>query len=502
MKANRIIQLTAQTFRVAVATVFLTAVGGGTVQAANYYVNDASTSSDVFCSAPGALGNSGASSNAPAPSLVAVLATNALAAGDIVFIDSGNYTNATSPVVGPADSGSQVGGVVTIKGAGDAKTFIYGGSGYGVQCLGAVYVRLDGLAFRGGAQGVRVEDSQHIEVLNCDVGSAGNGIVISGGSDNRVQNCVLHDNGDRGLVASSSPTLVLTGNRIYNHVSSPGPRHGIDLSYNCNAAQITANIITNNFGQGIRIYSCAAPVLQDNVIANNGQEGVYLQSCNSASVVNHTIYLNAGGVHAYSSPSLTLAGNRIYSNDDYGIYAEGGAITGSGNLVYLNTGTGLTLLSSPQSVVENNTFYRNATVNVRLAGMHNNVRVANNILSSSGAGQSCIQFDTLGTSWLADYNDYFITNGAVMWNWKGPRYSLAALQNYSGMERHSIDLDPQFVDPDGADNQSGGNFGADDNFHLAAISPALDAGDPDSNFSAEPAPNGSRINVGHFGGTS
>ena len=471
-------------------------------RAANYYVNDASTNGDVFCSAAGGLANSGTASNAPKASLNDVLATYVLAPGDTVFIDTGGYTNASTPVIGPADSGSQVGGVVTIKGAGSGKTFIYGGGGYGVHCQSAGYVRLDSLAFRNGDQGVRVEESQHIEVLNCDVGSAGNGIVISGGSDNRVQNCVVHDNGDRGVVAASSSTLVLTGNRICNHISSAGPRHGIDLSYNCNAAQITGNIVTNNYGQGIRVYSCASPVLQDNVVAYSGQEGVYLQSCSSASVVNHTICQNAGGVHGYYSPLLALTGNRIYSNNGYGIYAENGALNGSGNLIYANTGTGLTLLSSPSSTIENNTFYRNTTVNLRLTGSHGSVRVANNILSSSGTAQTCIQFDTIGTSWLADYNDYFVTNGAVLWNWKGPRYSLAALQNYSGMERHSIDLDPLFADPDGADNQLGGNFGTDDNFHLAANSPALDAGDPDSNFSAEPVPNGSRINLGNFGGTA
>ena len=467
-----------------------------TAQAASYYVNDASTSGDVFCSAPGVLGNSGTSSNAPAPSLGALLATNALAPGDTVFIDSGSYTNTATPVIGSADSGSQVGGVVTVKGAGSAQTFIYGSGYYGVQCFNAMYVRLDGLAFRGGAQGVRVEESQHIEVVNCEISSAGNGIIITGGSDNRLQNCVIHDNGERGIYAVSSPTLVITGSRIYRH-----PSYGMEISYNCNSPQITGNIITNNSGQGIRVYSCASPVLQDNIVAYSGQEGVYLQSCSSASVVNHTIYLNAGGIRGYYSPSLTLTGNRIYSNSGYGIYAESGAITGIGNLIYANTGTGLTLLSSPSSIIENNTFYRNTTVNLRLTGSHSSVRVANNILSSSGTAQTCIQFDTIGTSWLADYNDYFTTNGAVLWNWKGPRYSLAALQNYSGMERHSIDLDPLFVDFDGADDQLGGNFGADDNFHLAASSPALDAGDPDSNFAAEPAPNGSRINLGHFGGT-
>ena len=50
-------------------------------RAANYYVNDASTNGDVFCSAPGALANSGLSLNAPALSLGAILAINALAHG-------------------------------------------------------------------------------------------------------------------------------------------------------------------------------------------------------------------------------------------------------------------------------------------------------------------------------------------------------------------------------------------------------------------------------------
>ncbi|MEI8290337.1 MAG: right-handed parallel beta-helix repeat-containing protein, partial [Verrucomicrobiota bacterium] len=469
---------------------------------ANYYVNDASTNGDIYCTAPGAVTNSGASASAPALSLGGVLATNTLSPGDMVFIDSGNYTNSTTPVVGPADSGSQVGGMVVIKGAGIGKTILYGVDGYGIHCLNAGYVRLDSLCFRGGVQGVRVEGSQHVELLNCDVGNAGNGVVISGGSDNRIENCLIHDDGDRGVVASSSSTLVITGSRIYNHISASGSRHGIDLSYSCNAAQITANTITNNIGQGIRIYSCATPTLQDNLVAYNGQEGVYLQSCSSASVVNHTIYKNVGGVHGYYSPSLTLTGNRIFSNSSYGVYAESGAINAAGNLIYANTGTGLTLLSSPSSLVENNTFYRNTTVNLRLAGTHSSVRVANNIISSSGPAQTCIQFDTIGTSWLADYNDYFTTNGAVLWNWKGPRYSLAALQNYSGMERHSIDRDPQFVDADGADNVLGGAGWTDDNFHLAATSPALDAGDPASSFAAEPAPNGSRINLGNFGGTA
>ena len=55
--------------------------GSFAARAANYYVNDVSTNGDVFCSAPGALANSGLSSNAPALALGAILAPNALAHG-------------------------------------------------------------------------------------------------------------------------------------------------------------------------------------------------------------------------------------------------------------------------------------------------------------------------------------------------------------------------------------------------------------------------------------
>jgi hypothetical protein len=37
---------------------------------------------------------------------------------------------------------------------------------------------------------------------------------------------------------------------------------------------------------------------------------------------------------------------------------------------------------------------------------------------------------------------------------------------------------------------------------VGQISPAIDRGDPDSSYSLEPAPNGSRINMGAYGGTA
>jgi parallel beta-helix repeat protein len=45
------------------------------------------------------------------------------------------------------------------------------------------------------------------------------------------------------------------------------------------------------------------------------------------------------------------------------------------------------------------------------------------------------------------------------------------------------------------------NGGADDDFYLQSSAPGIDAGDPRSDYSAEPTPNGGRINLGAYGGT-
>jgi hypothetical protein len=62
----------------------------------------------------------------------------------------------------------------------------------------------------------------------------------------------------------------------------------------------------------------------------------------------------------------------------------------------------------------------------------------------------------------------------------------------------NLNLDPLFVDADGPD----GVYGTpDDDMHLLPTSPCIDAGDPGSDFSLEPEPDGGRINMGAYGNT-
>ncbi len=68
------------------------------------------------------------------------------------------------------------------------------------------------------------------------------------------------------------------------------------------------------------------------------------------------------------------------------------------------------------------------------------------------------------------------------------------------IDSSSTNNDPHVVDAARVQAVEG-RRGADDDFHLQSSSPAIDAGDPNSPFLSEPAPNGGRVNIGGYGNT-
>jgi hypothetical protein len=60
----------------------------------------------------------------------------------------------------------------------------------------------------------------------------------------------------------------------------------------------------------------------------------------------------------------------------------------------------------------------------------------------------------------------------------------------SKVDNNVFTITPGFVDA------------ADHNFHLTNNSPCIDTGKPGDDYCAEPEPNGCRINMGAYGGTS
>jgi hypothetical protein len=98
-----------------------------------------------------------------------------------------------------------------------------------------------------------------------------------------------------------------------------------------------------------------------------------------------------------------------------------------------------------------------------------------NSLSSGSQVSHCILWgDSASHEGPEMYGDCVVSYSDVQGGWAGTG---------------NIDADPMFVDA----------FGGD--YHLLAGSPAIDAGDPNSDWSNEPWPNGFRVNVGAYGNT-
>jgi hypothetical protein len=71
-----------------------------------FYVNDSVTTGDVYCTAAGVHTNNGLSAAAPMDALASVLTHYDLEAGDIVYVDTGWYTNSATISLGQLDAGT------------------------------------------------------------------------------------------------------------------------------------------------------------------------------------------------------------------------------------------------------------------------------------------------------------------------------------------------------------------------------------------------------------
>ncbi len=109
-----------------------------------FYVNDASTNNDVYCSAPGAFGNTGLESSSPVLTLTAVLSQYDLEPGDTVRIDTGNYIQSIPTSIGYLDGGTAA-EPVTIQGSTNRFGSVFIGAG--VEIANVRGVRLRNLSF-------------------------------------------------------------------------------------------------------------------------------------------------------------------------------------------------------------------------------------------------------------------------------------------------------------------------------------------------------------------
>jgi len=213
--------------------------------------------------------------------------------------------------------------------------------------------------------------------------------------------------------------------------------------------------------------------------------------------------------------SAVLVGNVIAGSDDHGVVLRGrGFPVLMNNVIYDCSAAGVAVENSCSALLVNNT----------IVGCGRGLRLFDlgrwgppyNLPPGGGTATviNCIIRDCPQPITLADSsNTEIVDRGSHVTvsysDIEGGRAAISVSGSQSTVEwgDGNIDADPLFADGVNADfhlrSQSGRwdpdeqTWVRDDN-----TSPCIDAGDPDDPVGDEPAPNGSRINMGAYGGTT
>jgi hypothetical protein len=424
------------------------------------------------------------------------------------------------------------------------------------QLDGATGLTLENLTLSGGYSGIVSTSgvaSSSDTMQNCIVyNNAGNGIDFTNNNVNNftLTNSTVYDNGIYGIYGSSLVSLTITnstfsdetsaidiaaaggtisGNTVDFDGNANDAALGVESTSNTPATLVTVsnNVVYNSSSYGIYITSNV--LAEDNTVYNTTAGiGLYVggEALNNVSYANATgidvvaggmaignqVYDNSGAGIVFSSGS-TVTGNTVYSNGAWGIRGGGNASTGANeamitnNLIY-NNGTGGFLTTLGEGIVfTNNTIYEAAGTAFEDydAGISPTVAtypmtVQNNIFET-GAGPVYTLDDWSLYAFQSDYNDICSSGaGSIATVYvdgdnafeSGPATNFTVNSTWiaeTAEDMHGIFANPQFVNAAAAD------------FHVQSTSPTIDAGNPTSEFAAEPQPNGGRVNLGYDGNT-
>jgi len=341
-----------------------------------FYVNDASTNGDVYCTAIGDDGNLGVDPGAPMKSLAALVERHQLGPSDRVYVDTGSYFYPVTPVVLTSQDSGAPGEPLIIMGSTNR---LAGGTIYGSRSVPTA--------------------------LGFNIGASASNILMRD---------IILTNMLRGVVVSNAYGITLEGMEVRS-----GKYRAYDLMSNAQDIELL-RCVANGGGTGVGLQQVTNITIRNSVLLEQRTNAVYLGSQVGVEVENTILASSQGGAALYSYASLSG-----FSSEYNGLHAS------------------------------------------------NNTRVA--VYRGVGGGHA----DNLST-WTT------LSGGLDTYSIPG-KPEMADLGTY--------DYHLKTVQPLGR-HQPDGELTSD-----SVSSPLLDAGNPDSDASEEPLPNGGRINIGCFGGT-
>ncbi len=152
-----------------------------------FYVNDSSTSNDVYTTAAGSTNHTGLSPSSPLPSLAEVLSRFDLEPGDRVLIDTGDYSLTQPTVFGYLDSGTAANPVV-VQGSTNHSGTVFLGAG--IQLANAMGIEMRDIRFLplSSAMSVKIQSSEDILLDQVDSFGGGDGFQILRASNVLLRN--------------------------------------------------------------------------------------------------------------------------------------------------------------------------------------------------------------------------------------------------------------------------------------------------------------------------
>jgi PKD repeat protein len=324
-------------------------------------------------------------------------------------------------------------------------------------------------------------------------------IYLSKCQDIDIHDMYLTNNHGDGLLTKTCSNIKFHDNKAY--------LLGHDVLYTLNSVYVEAynNRITCNINSGLRVYNTNHVSFYNNNITSSeisGGPGIEIQKHGTSvmddiKVYNNTIYrtrlagiwIFGSGSYLNSSTNVHVHHNQIYDTGTAssrkeigGIVSDGFNVTIENNVIDGVSGAG---------IVQKNVYDSTA-----LTGSGYVITARNNIItntqSSSAGGNGA------GVSNLLTGTHSFVLQNNCFYNNSGGAYL-----NVSASPT-DIQADPQYADRSNHDyylKSKAGRWNGGDWVNDSINSPCIDAGDPLSDYSNEPEPNGNRINIGPDGNT-
>lgn len=246
----------------------------------SFYVNDASTNGDVYCTAVGSSGNTGLSPSSPKAALDQILAAYDLRDGDTVYVDTGSYSVTQTVTFTQADANRYTNQArVVVQGSTNylAGGTIFDGSGVSsnavIEIAQAVGVELRHLRVRNAYVGVRLLRTAGCRLLNVRAENCGRGFELEYNDGTEMERCILRDSWSAGLCQMVSTNTWFSSGILWSNVVGVEVRSSTNYRGVLTSTLGFSNSVAVAFGTNQQVFSIREGVLRsdfNNLFVTNG----------------------------------------------------------------------------------------------------------------------------------------------------------------------------------------------------------------------------------------